>query len=114
MSSDENPTLEEKGDYIRGMLCGVDYIVTGDRNYPAYLRLPHKYPVESGYFTSLFSGDLGFRLVKYYRVYPNLLGININDTNSELSFRLMDHPEIRIYENLNPNKDRFCESDEAV
>jgi len=110
MSSDENLTPEEKGEYIRGMLCGVDYIVTGDRNYPAYLRLREKYPIESGYFTSLFSGDLGFRLLKYYRVYPNLLGVQINDSNAELSFRLMDHPEVRIYENINQNITRFCES----
>jgi hypothetical protein len=57
------------------------------------------------YYRDLFSGKLGFSMVKTFKVYPALFGITINDDPAEFTFRLFDHPRVYIFQRL-PAADR--------
>jgi hypothetical protein len=58
---------------------------------------PHEYPAVVQFFHRLYEGKLGFRLVKDFETRPAFMGKTINDDHSELSFRLFDHPKVRIF-----------------
>ncbi len=58
------------------------------------------YPITAQYYKNLFSGKLGFRLVKTFVVYPTVpfLNIPINDQGADESFTVYDHPKVLIFE----------------
>jgi len=49
------------------------------------------------YYDDLFAGRLGFRLLRSFKVYPRLGGVDINDDGAELTFRLFDHPRVFVF-----------------
>ena len=61
--------------------------------------LPEKYPLTSRYYQLLFSGQLGYTQIVRFTSYPSLLGIEINDDQSEETFQVYDHPKVLIFEN---------------
>ena len=56
----------------------------------------------SGTTDELFSGRLGFDLIKTFKVYPSLFGLTINDDAAELSSRMNDHPRVYIFMRRQP------------
>jgi hypothetical protein len=92
------PTDEAKRDYIAARLALADYIVMDDFYVQLYGHLPEaQHGVVRQYYRDLFAGRLGFDLVKSFKVYPSLLGIEINDDGAELSSRMNDHPRIFVF-----------------
>ena len=63
-----------------------------------YQHLPEsEHRVVKQYYRDLFAGQLGFRLVKAFKVYPSLFGHDIVDDGAELTFRLFDHPKVFVF-----------------
>jgi 4-amino-4-deoxy-L-arabinose transferase-like glycosyltransferase len=100
---DPRPSADEKREYIRQRLAMVDYIVMDDTYVQFYERLP---PSEHGavkqYYDDLFAGRLGFELMRSFKVYPRLGGIDIRDDAAELTFRLFDHPRVFVFGRQRP------------
>ncbi len=91
------PDPEEVRKELYSSLEGVDYIILSDTWMGRYLALPDLFPVEYEFYSRLRDGELGFRLIKTFKVYPEFLGIRIVDDNAELTFRLFDHPWIYVF-----------------
>jgi len=93
---------------IFNALKGADYIVTSERHFQPYLKLEHYRPVEYQYYNDLFSGKLGFSLIKSFDPSPNLFGISFNEDRAETFFKVFDHPKIVIFKRtekqINPLK----------
>jgi 4-amino-4-deoxy-L-arabinose transferase-like glycosyltransferase len=90
--------------YVRERLADADYIVMSDENSEQYAFRAREYPAVVQFFHRLYAEKLGFRLVKTFAVQPAFLGRAINDDHAELSFRLFDHPKVRIFKRTIPKK----------
>ncbi len=78
-------------------LEGVDYIIISNTWMERFLALPEQFPAEHEFYTRLRNGELGFRLIRVFKVYPEFMGIRIVDDAAELSFRIFDHPAIYVF-----------------
>jgi Dolichyl-phosphate-mannose-protein mannosyltransferase len=84
--------------YIQSRLALADWIVMDDTFLQQYQHLPEPdHAVVKQYYRDLFAGRLGFKLLKTFKVYPSLLGLDVNDDDAELTFRSFDHPRIFIF-----------------
>jgi 4-amino-4-deoxy-L-arabinose transferase-like glycosyltransferase len=90
--------------YVRERLADADYIVMSDEHSEQYAFRPRQYPAVVQFFRRLYEEKLGFRLVKTFAVLPAFLGKTINDDRAELTFRLFDHPKVRIFKRYTPKK----------
>ena len=107
-------------------LSEADYlIIFSNRLYGTVTRIPERYPLMTGYYNALFSGDLGFKPVHIesshmsfanIKIYedsfsrPNLPsvdeaifsedGISINGGFADESFSVYDHPKVIIFLNF--------------
>lgn len=98
------PSDEDRRGYIRSRLALADWIVMDDTFLDFYQHLPESdHSVVKQYYRDLFAGRLGFRLVKTFKVYPSLFGLDIVDDAAELTFRLFDHPKVFVFERLRPD-----------
>ncbi len=84
--------------YLAERLQGVQYLVMGDEYPEQYAHRPAEYPTVVAFYRQLADGTAGFREVASFKTYPEWLGIRIDDDRSELTFRLFDHPRVRIFE----------------
>src|SRR5690606_4997287 len=76
----------------------ADYIFeTSNRIYGSVVRMPERFPMTIEYYRMLFSGELGFELVKTFTSHPRFLGIELNDDNAEEAFTVYDHPTLLIF-----------------
>ena len=95
------PDNEEKINYYAQALADSDYLIINSRRlYGTLMFLPEKYPLTSYYYQLLFSGQLGYNKVAQFSVYPQLLGLTINDDQAEESFQVYDHPKVMIFQNV--------------
>jgi len=100
---DSRATPEEKRAYIERRLALADYIVIDDTYVQFYEHLPaSEHGVVKQYYEDLFAGRLGFEMMRTFKVYPRLGGIDINDDAAELSSRLFDHPRIFVFRRKAP------------
>jgi 4-amino-4-deoxy-L-arabinose transferase-like glycosyltransferase len=89
---------DAKRAYIQSRLSQVDYIVMDDTYLQFYQHLPEgPHAAVKKYYDDLFAGRLGFELMKTFKVYPSLFGVQINDDAAELTFRLFDHPRVFVF-----------------
>ncbi|HEX7503193.1 MAG TPA: glycosyltransferase family 39 protein, partial [Acidobacteriota bacterium] len=88
--------------YIRARLADADYIVMSDEHSEQYAFRPREYPAVVQFFHRLYAEKLGFRLIRTFAVQPAFLGIAISDDRAELSFRLFDHPKVRVFQRSGP------------
>lgn len=88
--------------YVRERLADADYIIMSDEHSEQYAFRPREYPAVVQFFHRLYAEKLGFRLLKTFAVQPAFLGRTINDDRSELTFRLFDHPKVRIFQRVRP------------
>ncbi len=87
----------EKRRYIASRLEQADWIVMDDTFTTFYEHLPaSENAVVKQYYKDLLSGKLGFTVVKTFKTYPRLFGIDINDDSAEMTFKLFDHPRVWI------------------
>jgi 4-amino-4-deoxy-L-arabinose transferase-like glycosyltransferase len=83
--------------YVRERLQNTEYIIISDEHSEQFSFRSREYPAVVQFFYRLYKEKLGFRLVKTFETRPAFLGVTINDNRSELSFRLFDHPKVRIF-----------------
>ncbi len=98
-----NPTPPKPAEVraqLYGALDGVDYMVLSDTWMGRYLKLPDLFPAEYEFYSRLQEGQLNFRLVKTFKVYPACCGVTIDDDAAELTFHLFDHPHVYIFRRL--------------
>lgn len=86
--------------YIRERLQGAEYVIVGDEFYEQYRHREADYPAVVRFYRELFAGKRGFREVKTFQTRPSLFGLTWNDDRSELTFRLFDHPKVRIFQRI--------------
>jgi len=100
---DRRPGAEQKQEYIQSRLDLVDYILIDDFYVQLYRHLPDSsHGVVKRYYEALFSGQLGFDLIKTFKVHPALAGVTINDDAAELSSRMNDHPCVYLFMRRQP------------
>ena len=85
----------EKRAYIDARLAAVDYVVMDDTfdEFYEHLHGPEHAPVRD-YYRDLFSGALGFHLMREFHASPTLFGVEIPDEAAEMTFSLFDHPDV--------------------
>ncbi|HWP47338.1 MAG TPA: glycosyltransferase family 39 protein [Candidatus Limnocylindrales bacterium] len=83
--------------YLQERLEKVDFIIFSDECYEQYSHRQSSYPTLNQFYQDLFSGRLGYRLLKTFKTYPSLFGYTLKDDRAELTFRLFDHPKIMIF-----------------
>jgi YYY domain-containing protein len=75
-----NPDHPQKTLSMANKLASADYLVLySNRLYGTIPRLPDRYPVSGPYYDLLFSGELGYELVKFETAYPRFLGVSFVD-----------------------------------
>lgn len=87
-------------EYLKERLAGADFIVMSDEYYEQYSRRPDANPAINQFYDDLFSGRLGFQLIRTFKIHPSLLGYALNDDRAELTFRLFDHPRVLIFQRV--------------
>lgn len=96
----------------------ADYIfITSNRQWGTTTRVPERYPLTTEYYRQLigcpvdkeitwcysvaepgmFSGNLGFELVKISQSNPNLGSFEVNTQFAEEAFTVYDHPKVLIF-----------------
>ena len=62
---------------VAEQVAGADYIMSySNRPWGSISRVPERYPYSAAYYRALFSGDLGFELVRGFARYPTLAGVS--------------------------------------
>lgn len=59
---------------------------------------PDVLPVVASFYRHLTQQQLGYRLARRFKVYPEILGIRFNDDEAEHSFLGFDHPAVLLYQ----------------
>lgn len=81
------------------ILKQTDYIVlSSNRLYLSIPRLPKRFPFTIEFYRMLFSGELGFSLVKTSTSYPTLFGYEFPDNHLEETLTVYDHPKVLIFQ----------------
>ncbi|MCB0971687.1 MAG: hypothetical protein KDA97_09275, partial [Acidimicrobiales bacterium] len=79
-------------------LDDVDYVVeSSDRVTGSVGRVPARYGTLLRYHAALEDGTLGFEPAATFATGPRLAGIDLDDGGSEETFRVYDHPTVRIW-----------------
>lgn len=96
---DEPP--EEKARSIAATLQQADYVIlSSDRVIASVDNLPWRYAVQNEYYRRLLGGQLGFQLVYDGELRPELFGFRFDDSASDESFTVYDHPRVRIFKKV--------------
>lgn len=99
MYGDEPP--ERKVETLAESLQSVDYVIlSSNRIIDSVDNLPWRYAVQSEFYRRLLEGQLGFQLVYDAELRPNLLGYQYDDSSSDESFTVYDHPRVRIFQKV--------------
>lgn len=95
-----DPDTPEKLDALVAELSTADTIVlASNRLYAPMQRLAARYPMTSRYYQMLFSGGLGYELVREFTAYPRAGGVTVRDDAADESFTVYDHPRVLVFEN---------------
>lgn len=96
---DEPP--EQKVETLASLLQSVDYVIlSSNRLIDSVDNLPWRYAVQNEYYRRLLDGQLGFRLVYDGQVQPSLFGYRYDDSGSDESFTVYDHPRVLIFQKV--------------
>jgi hypothetical protein len=99
---DEPP--EQKVASIAATLEQADYVIlSSDRVIASVDNLPWRYAVQNEYYRRLLAGQLGFQLVYDGELRPELFGYRFDDSASDESFTVYDHPRVRIFKTSGPS-----------
>jgi 4-amino-4-deoxy-L-arabinose transferase-like glycosyltransferase len=78
-------------------LLTTDYVIVGSSWAERFTAAAARFPAQAAFYRRLFAGETGYRLVKTFRVMPQLGPWAWDDSGAELTFRLFDHPAIFIF-----------------
>ena len=98
-SLDEDQQQQQR---LRKIITEADYILLPSRRvFANHLRLSSQFPKTAEFYRQLFSGELGFKLVKEFRPFgfwgELFLG---SDLSAEETWTVFDHPTIRLFARL--------------
>ena len=66
-----------KASEVAAQVANADYIMSySNRPWGSISRVPERYPYSAAYYRALFSGELGFELVRGFARYPTLAGVS--------------------------------------
>ena len=89
----------QKVDELLANLESVDYIALASARLSGTItRVPGVWPITTRYYEALETGELGFKKVAEFTSYPQIFGIEFDDTGAEESFSVYDHPKVVVYE----------------
>ncbi|HSF81600.1 MAG TPA: DUF2298 domain-containing protein [Anaerolineales bacterium] len=109
---------QDKLERMLGILDQADHLfISSSRQWGSLPRMPERYPLVAAYYRNLlgcppeqkvewcynvaqpgmFSGNLGFELVKVFQSDPTIGPVLINDQPSEEAFTVYDHPKVFIF-----------------
>lgn len=83
-------TSLEKSDYL---------ILNSQRGYGSIPRWQEKYPSTTIYYQKLFSGSLGYELVKTFSNYPSIGGFSFCTDKAEEAFSVYDRARVFVFKN---------------
>lgn len=87
--------------FLANQILQSDYIVlSSKRIVGGLLNVPKHYVVSANLYRTLFSGALGYDLVKTFSDYPSMLGMEWNDDLAEESWQTNDHPKVFIFKRV--------------
>lgn len=91
----------EKFEILKSKLRQADYVVySSKRIYDSVDELPERYPMTNRYYQLMFSGQLGYELVREVETYPRLWGLAFPDKQADESWSLYDHPQVSIFKKV--------------
>jgi len=95
-SLDDDPVLQQK---LESLIIEADYVLLPSRRvFANHQRLRDKFPKTAEFYQRLFSGQMGFVLIKEFRALPRWAEIFLGtDLNSEETWTVFDHPTIRLF-----------------
>jgi 4-amino-4-deoxy-L-arabinose transferase-like glycosyltransferase len=97
INSSRKAALVESGDYVARLyseyLAPMDYLLISDDRMP--MRRASR--VAEEYYDLLFGGALGHELVASFELRPSVLGLEIDDSQSDLNLRRYDHPAAYVF-----------------
>ena len=83
--------------YLRGRLH-LDYIAIVDMNrLRQFTAAPDLFPAAAEFYRRLLNEEMGFDLVRRFKHYPSLGGVEFRDDDAEPSFIGYDHPAVLIF-----------------
>lgn len=82
--------------YLDALLI-TDYIVISGIWYERFKAAAMQFPAQVEFYRLLFTGQSGYYLVRKFQVYPRLGPFSWRDDESEITFRLFDHPAIYVF-----------------
>ncbi len=72
----EGDSLQKAG-MVSSQLADADYIISySNRPWGSIARVPERYPYSAAYYRALFSGELGYELVRGFARYPTFAGVS--------------------------------------
>lgn len=80
--------------YLQSLLT-TDYVIIGSSWAERFDAA--RFPAQADFYRRLFAGEAGYRLIKTFRVIPQLGPFAWDDRGAELTFRLFDHPALFIF-----------------
>ncbi len=96
----DEDTDEKYQKYLDALMNADYYILSSRRASDTISRACSRYPSTCKFYRKLESGSLGYKKIAQFELFPNMFGLNINDLYFEESFRVYDHPTIRVYKNI--------------
>lgn len=106
------PDEVSKRDQLLTQLNQMDYLIVGsNRFYDSLSRIPTRWPMTNRYYDALFSGELGFEVVRIFTAEPSfgpfkwqsqvLPTDNLpnwrNELEAEEAFHVYDHPAVFLF-----------------
>ena len=89
--------VDQKRQYLQGHLQWADYLILTGLRRERISHLSEQFPVITKFYRQLFGGELGWRMVAEFNNGPRLGRIRIDDSGSEPTFRLFDHPQVYVF-----------------
>jgi len=89
--------------FLQGRLQDLEYIAIADANrHLHFAAAPCLSPAMTEFYAKLVDGELGFDLVRRFKVYPSLGGLQWRDDNFEPTFLGFDHPAVSLFVRRSP------------
>ena len=76
----------------------LDYLAITDVNrYQHFTAVPELIPGGAAFYEALMKGELGFDLIRRFKNYPSIAGLEFRDDGSEPTFTGFDHPAVMVF-----------------
>ncbi|MDR3577843.1 MAG: DUF2298 domain-containing protein [Anaerolineaceae bacterium] len=116
MYDDDNAQKLDRFENILGQAQFI--IISSNRQWGSLTRIPERFPLSTVYYRSLlgcppqedllvcyrtaqpgmFTGSLGYQLIKVFQSNPTLGPLSINDQAADEAFTVYDHPKVFIFQ----------------